>query len=157
MPEVEEIDEIQINSDDLRIDTYRSSGAGGQHVNKTDSAIRITHLPTGVVVECQDERSQHKNRARAMALLKTRLLNAEQTKQQQQQAQTRKLQVGSGDRSERIRTYNFPQGRLTDHRINLTLYQLADIVEGDLSALIDALKREHHAELLAELGRHDEH
>ena len=154
MPEVEEIDDIEINSDELRIDTYRSSGAGGQHVNKTDSAIRITHLPTGTVVECQDERSQHKNRAKAMALLKTRILDAEQSKQRQQQAQTRKLLVGSGDRSERIRTYNFPQGRLTDHRINLTLYQLNDIVEGDLNGVIDALKREHHAELLAELGRH---
>ena len=155
MPEVEEIDEIQINSDDLRVDTYRSSGAGGQHVNKTDSAIRITHLPTGVVVECQDERSQHKNRAKAMSLLKTRLLDAEQSKQRQQQAQTRKLQVGSGDRSERIRTYNFPQGRLTDHRINLTIYQLNDVIAGDLTSVIDALKREHHAELLAELGQHD--
>lgn len=155
LPEVEEIDHIQINTDDLRIDTYRSSGAGGQHVNKTDSAIRITHLPTGVVVECQDERSQHKNRAKAMALLKTRLLNAEQTKQRAEQAQTRKSLVGSGDRSERIRTYNFPQGRLTDHRINLTLYQLNDVMEGNLSDVINALKKEHHAELLAELGRHD--
>lgn len=155
MPEVDEIDDIQINSEDLRIDTYRASGAGGQHVNKTDSAIRITHLPTGVVVECQDERSQHKNRARAMSLLKTRLLDAQQSKQRQQQAQTRKLQVGSGDRSERIRTYNFPQGRLTDHRINLTLYQLQDIIAGELSMVIEALQREHHAELLAELGRHE--
>lgn len=155
MPEVEEIDEILINSDDLRVDTYRSSGAGGQHVNKTDSAIRITHIPTGVVVECQDERSQHKNRAKAMALLKTRLLDAEQSKQRQEQAQTRKLLVGTGDRSERIRTYNFPQGRLTDHRINLTIYQLNDVIAGDISMVIDALKREHHAELLAELGRHD--
>lgn len=155
MPEIEAIDDVAINSEDLRIDTYRSSGAGGQHINKTDSAIRITHLPTGVVVECQEERSQHKNRAKAMALLKTRLLNAEQTKQQQEQALTRKLLVGSGDRSERIRTYNFPQGRLTDHRINLTLYQLNDIMEGHLSDIIDALKREHHAELLAELGQHD--
>ncbi|MFC3909171.1 peptide chain release factor 1 [Legionella dresdenensis] len=155
MPEVDEIDDIEINSDELRIDTYRSSGAGGQHVNKTDSAIRITHIPTGVVVECQDERSQHKNRAKAMALLKTRLLDAEQSKQRQQQAQTRKSLVGSGDRSERIRTYNFPQGRLTDHRINLTLYQLTDIIAGDLSPVVDALKREYHAELLAELGKHD--
>lgn len=155
MPEVDEINEIQINSDDLRVDTYRSSGAGGQHVNKTDSAIRITHIPTGVVVECQDERSQHKNRAKAMSLLKSRLLDAEQSKQRQQQAQTRKLQVGSGDRSERIRTYNFPQGRLTDHRINLTIYQLNDVIAGDLTMVIDALKREHHAELLAELGQHD--
>jgi peptide chain release factor 1 len=155
MPEVDEIDEIQINPDDLRVDTYRSSGAGGQHVNKTDSAIRITHIPTGVVVECQDERSQHKNRAKAMSLLKSRLLNAEQTKQKQEQAQTRKSLVGTGDRSERIRTYNFPQGRLTDHRINLTIYQLADVMEGNLSLVIDSLKREYHAELLAELGRHD--
>ena len=155
LPEVDEINDIPINADDLRIDTYRSSGAGGQHVNKTDSAIRITHIPTGVVVECQDERSQHKNRAKAMALLKTRLLNAEQTKQKQEQAQTRKSLVGTGDRSERIRTYNFPQGRLTDHRINLTIYQLNDVIAGDLSVIIDALKREYHAELLAELGRHD--
>lgn len=155
LPEVEEINHIEINAEDLRIDTYRASGAGGQHVNKTDSAIRLTHIPTGVVVECQDERSQHKNRAKAMALLKTRLLNAEQTKQRQEQAQTRKLLVGSGDRSERIRTYNFPQGRLTDHRINLTLYQLPDIIGGDLSPVVDALKKEYHAELLAELGRHD--
>lgn len=156
LPEVEAVDDIEIKSEDLRIDTYRSSGAGGQHVNKTDSAIRITHLPTGLVVECQDERSQHKNRAKAMALLRSRLLNAEQSKQQQEQAQTRKLLVGSGDRSERIRTYNFPQGRLTDHRINLTLYQLQEIMEGHLSPIIDALRREHHAELLAELGHHDE-
>lgn len=155
MPEVDEIDEIQINADDLRVDTYRSSGAGGQHVNKTDSAIRITHIPTGVVVECQDERSQHKNRAKAMSLLKSRLLNAEQTKQKQEQAQTRKSLVGTGDRSERIRTYNFPQGRLTDHRINLTIYQLADVMEGNLALVVDPLKREYHAELLAELGRND--
>lgn len=155
MPEVEEIDDIQINADDLRIDTYRSSGAGGQHVNKTDSAIRITHIPTGVVVECQDERSQHKNRAKAMSLLKTRLLDAEQSKQKKEQAQTRKSLVGTGDRSERIRTYNFPQGRLTDHRINLTIYQLNDVMEGNLSLVIDSLKREYHAELLAELGRNE--
>lgn len=155
MPEVDEIDDIQINADDLRVDTYRSSGAGGQHVNKTDSAIRITHLPTGVVVECQDERSQHKNRAKAMSLLKTRLLDAEQSKQKKEQAQTRKSLVGSGDRSERIRTYNFPQGRLTDHRINLTIYQLNDVMEGNISLVIDSLKREYHAELLAELGRNE--
>jgi peptide chain release factor 1 len=155
MPEVDEINEIQINADDLRIDTYRSSGAGGQHVNKTDSAIRITHLPTGVVVECQDERSQHKNRAKAMSLLQSRLLDAEQSKQRTEQAQTRKLQVGTGDRSERIRTYNFPQGRLTDHRINLTIYQLTDVMEGNLSMVVDSLKREYQAELLAELGRHE--
>ena len=152
LPEVEEIDVIDINTDDLRIDTYRASGAGGQHVNKTDSAIRITHLPTGTVVECQDERSQHKNRAKAMALLKTRLLDAEQTKQRQEQAQTRKSLVGTGDRSERIRTYNFPQGRLTDHRINLSLYQLNDIMLGNLQLIIEPLKREHQAALLAELG-----
>lgn len=155
MPEVDEIDDIQISPDDLRIDTYRSSGAGGQHVNKTDSAIRITHIPTGVVVECQDERSQHKNRSKAMSLLKSRLLDAEQSKQKKEQAQTRKSLVGSGDRSERIRTYNFPQGRLTDHRINLTIYQLNDVMEGNLTLVIDSLKREYHAELLAELGRHD--
>lgn len=154
LPEIEEVDEIHINPDELRIDTYRSSGAGGQHVNKTDSAIRITHLPSGLVVECQDERSQHKNRAKAMALLKTRLLDAEQQKQRQEQAQTRKSLVGSGDRSERIRTYNFPQGRLTDHRINLTLYQLNEIITGDLTPVVEALRREYHAELLAELG-HD--
>lgn len=155
MPEVDEIDHIDISPDDLRIDTYRSSGAGGQHVNKTDSAIRITHIPTGVVVECQDERSQHKNRAKAMSLLKSRLLDAEQSKQKKEQAQTRKSLVGSGDRSERIRTYNYPQGRLTDHRINLTIYQLTDVMEGNLSLVIDSLQKEHHAELLAELGRHD--
>lgn len=153
MPEVDEIDDIQISADDLRVDTYRSSGAGGQHVNKTDSAIRITHLPTGLVVECQDERSQHKNRAKAMALLKTRLLDAEQSKQHAEQALTRKLQVGTGDRSERIRTYNFPQGRLTDHRINLTLYQLTEIMEGHLEPIITALQTEHHAELLTELSQ----
>ncbi|MDF1758401.1 MAG: peptide chain release factor 1 [Legionellaceae bacterium] len=155
LPEVDEINDIEINSDDLRVDTYRASGAGGQHINKTDSAIRLTHLPTGVVVECQDERSQHKNRAKAMALLKTKLLNDEQTKQKNEQDQTRKSLVGSGDRSERIRTYNFPQGRLTDHRINLTIYQLNDVIAGDLTLVVDALKREHHAELLAEMGQND--
>ena len=153
LPEVDEVDEIQINSDDLRVDTYRSSGAGGQHVNKTDSAIRITHIPSGMVVECQDERSQHKNRAKAMALLKTRLLNAEQTKQREEQARTRKLLVGTGDRSERIRTYNFPQGRLTDHRINLTLYQLGEIIEGNVTPIITALQNEYQAELLTELSQ----
>ncbi len=155
LPEVENIDEVVITADELRIDTYRASGAGGQHINKTDSAIRITHLPTGTVVECQDERSQHKNRAKAMALLKTRLLVAEQNKQRLEQAHTRKLLVGSGDRSERIRTYNFPQGRLTDHRINLTIYQLPDIIAGDLTAILAALQREYYAELLIELGRNN--
>jgi peptide chain release factor 1 len=149
LPELAEIDRIEINPADLRVDTYRSSGAGGQHVNKTDSAVRITHLPTGVVVECQDERSQHKNRARAMSLLQARLLAAEQEKQASAQAQTRKLQVGSGDRSERIRTYNFPQGRMTEHRINLTLYKLAAIMNGELDELLDALQREYQAEELA--------
>ena len=150
LPELDEVDEVPINPADLRIDTYRSSGAGGQHVNKTDSAVRITHLPTGIVVECQDERSQHKNRSRAMALLKARLLAAEQEKQQSAQAQSRRLQVGSGDRSERIRTYNFPQGRVTDHRINLTLYKLPQIMAGELDELIGALQQEYQAELLAE-------
>src|SRR5262249_35789686 len=139
-----------LNPADIRIDTFRSSGAGGQHVNKTDSAIRITHFPTGIVVECQDERSQHKNRARALSLLKARLLANEREKQQSQQAQSRKLQVGSGDRSERSRTYNFPQGRATDHRINLTLYKLDAVMNGDLEELISALTQEHQAEELAQ-------
>lgn len=152
MPEIDEVDAIDINPADLRIDTYRSSGAGGQHVNKTESAIRITHIPTGVVVECQDERSQHKNRARAMSLLQSRLLAAEQEKQSSEQAKARKLQVGSGDRSERIRTYNYPQGRLTDHRINLTLYKLDDIMEGGLEQVVQPLINEHQAELLTQLG-----
>jgi peptide chain release factor 1 len=152
MPEAEEIDHIDINPADLRIDTYRSSGAGGQHVNKTDSAIRITHFPTGIVVECQDERSQHKNRARAMSLLKARILAAEQEKQNADIARTRKMQVGSGDRSERIRTYNYPQGRLTDHRINLTLYKLEDILEGELDLVVQPLIQEHQAELLNQLA-----
>jgi peptide chain release factor 1 len=149
LPELEEVEAIDLNPADLRIDTFRASGAGGQHVNKTDSAIRITHIPTGVVVECQDERSQHKNRSRAMSLLKARLLAAEREKQHSQQAQSRKLQVGSGDRSERIRTYNFPQGRVTDHRINLTLYKLDDVMKGNLDELIRALNQEHQAEELA--------
>jgi peptide chain release factor 1 len=149
LPELDEIDDIAINPAELRIDTFRASGAGGQHVNKTDSAIRITHLPTGLVVECQDERSQHKNRSRAMALLKARLLAAEQERQQSAQARSRKLQVGSGDRSERIRTYNFPQGRVTDHRINLTLYKLADVMNGGLEELLTALQTEFQAEELA--------
>jgi peptide chain release factor 1 len=150
LPELEEVDAVEINPADLRVDTYRSSGAGGQHVNKTDSAVRITHLPSGIVVECQDERSQHKNRSRAMALLKARLLAAEQERQQSAQAHSRRLQVGSGERSERIRTYNFPQGRVTDHRINLTLYKLAQIMDGQLDELIAALQQEYQAELLAE-------
>jgi peptide chain release factor 1 len=152
LPEVDDVEQIEINPADLKVDTFRASGAGGQHVNKTDSAIRITHLPTGVVVECQDERSQHKNRARAMSLLQARLLNMEREKHQAQQAQTRKMLVGTGDRSERIRTYNFPQGRLTDHRINLTLYKLEDIVEGNLEPVIGPLIQEHQAELLAEMA-----
>lgn len=152
MPEVETIDAIDISPSDLRIDTFRASGAGGQHVNKTDSAIRLTHLPTGVVVECQDERSQHKNRAHAMSLLKARLLSAEQEKHNAEQAAVRKIQVGSGDRSERIRTYNFPQGRLTDHRINLTLYKLEEIIQGDLDRIISLLLSDHQAKLLAQLG-----
>ncbi|MGH8231064.1 MAG: peptide chain release factor-like protein, partial [Steroidobacteraceae bacterium] len=149
MPEADEVADVVLNPAELRIDTYRASGAGGQHVNKTDSAIRITHLPTGIVVECQDERSQHKNRSRAMALLAARLLAAQQEKQQAAQAQTRKLQIGSGDRSERIRTYNFPQGRVTDHRINLTLYRLNDIMQGQIEELLQALQQEYQAELLA--------
>jgi peptide chain release factor 1 len=152
LPELDEVEDIEINPADLRIDTFRASGAGGQHVNKTDSAIRITHLPTGMVVECQDERSQHKNRSRAMSLLKARLKAQEQEKRDAAQARERKLQVGSGDRSERIRTYNFPQGRVTDHRINLTLYQIDSIIDGRLEDLIDPLSQEHQAELLAEEG-----
>ena len=150
LPEVEEVDKVEINPAELRIDTFRSSGAGGQHVNTTDSAVRITHLPTGIVVECQDERSQHKNKARAMSLLKARLLAAEQARREAEQARSRRLQVGSGDRSERIRTYNFPQGRVTDHRINLTLYKLDEILEGNLDDLIVPLIQHHQAELLAE-------
>ena len=155
IPEADEAEAVEINKADLRIDTFRSSGAGGQHVNKTDSAIRITHLPTGMVVECQEERSQHKNRAKAMSLLASRLQNAELEKQQKTLAETRKSLVGSGDRSERIRTYNFPQGRVTDHRINLTLYKLDEVIGGDLDAVVLPLQQEHQAELLAELA-HDQ-
>jgi peptide chain release factor 1 len=151
LPELEEMEAVELNPADLRIDTFRASGAGGQHVNKTDSAIRITHLPTGVVVECQDERSQHKNRSRAMSLLKARLMAAEKEKRDRAEAQSRKLQVGSGDRSERIRTYNFPQGRVTDHRINLTLYKLADVMEGKLEDLVQPLQQEFQAEELARI------
>lgn len=149
MPEADEADAIEISKADLRVDTFRASGAGGQHVNKTDSAIRITHLPTGIVVECQDERSQHKNRAKAMSLLSARLQDAETERQQQSEAAQRKSLVGSGDRSERIRTYNFPQGRVTDHRINLTLYKLDEVIAGDLSPVIGPLQQERQAELLA--------
>ena len=152
LPEVPESEAIEINPADLRIDTFRASGAGGQHVNKTDSAIRITHIPTGVVVECQDERSQHKNRAKAMSVLNARLNQMEQDKRAAEEASTRKSLVGSGDRSERIRTYNFPQGRVTDHRINLTLYKLDDVIEGDLGALLEPIRQEHQADLLASLA-----
>jgi peptide chain release factor 1 len=152
MPEIESIDDIEINKGDLRIDTFRASGAGGQHVNKTDSAIRITHLPTGVVIECQDERSQHKNKARAMSLLHSKLLTAEQDAAHKEQSDQRKSLVGSGDRSERIRTYNFPQGRMTDHRINLTLYKLAEVMQGDLDQVLQPLLREHQAEQLLKIS-----
>ena len=152
MPEADEAEAIEINKADLRVDTFRASGAGGQHVNKTDSAIRITHLPTGIVVECQEERSQHKNRARAMSFLQSRLKNMEAEKAAQTQAAARKSLVGSGDRSERIRTYNFPQGRVTDHRINLTLYKLDEVMAGDLGPVITPLQQEHQADLLASLA-----
>ncbi|MBA6413019.1 peptide chain release factor 1 [Parahaliea sp. F7430] len=152
MAEAESVDEIDINKGDLRIDTYRASGAGGQHVNKTDSAVRITHLPSGIVVECQDERSQHKNRARAMSLLQAKLLNSAQDKQAAEQAEERRNLVGTGDRSDRIRTYNFPQGRITDHRINLTLYKLDEVMEGDMDAIIGPLRQEYQADQLAALA-----
>lgn len=152
LPEADEVNEIIINTADLRIDTFRASGAGGQHVNKTDSAIRITHLPTNTVIECQDERSQHKNKARAMSLLQAKLLNSEREKQQSEQAENRRNLVGSGDRSERIRTYNFPQGRVTDHRINLTLYRLDEFLQGNIDMVIDPLISEHQADLLASLS-----
>ncbi len=152
LPEADEVEEIEVNTNDLRVDTYRASGAGGQHVNKTDSAVRLTHLPTGIVVECQDERSQHKNRARAMSLLKARLLDAEIAQRESEQAENRKLQVGSGDRSERIRTYNYPQGRVTDHRINLTLYKLPEVLEGHLDQVIQPLVSEYQADQLAAIG-----
>ncbi len=154
LPEPEEIDAIDVNPADLRTDTYRASGAGGQHVNKTDSAVRLTHLPTGIVVECQDERSQHKNRARALALLQARLLDNARQKQVSEQAARRKTLVGSGDRSERIRTYNYPQGRVTDHRINLTLYKLDQVLEGDLDLVVEPLRNEHQAEQLAAMETH---
>ena len=151
IPEAAEIAEIEINPADLRVDTYRASGAGGQHVNKTDSAVRLTHLPTGIVVECQDERSQHKNRARALSLLAAKMLDEQEQAQAKEQAETRRNLVGSGDRSERIRTYNFPQGRVTDHRINLTLYKLDEIMAGNLSSVIEPLMAEHQADLLASI------
>ena len=151
LPEMDEIEDVEINPADLKVDTFRASGAGGQHVNKTDSAIRITHLPTGIVVECQDERSQHKNRARALSLLKARMLDEQRAKQTAAQAESRRLQVGSGDRSQRIRTYNFPQGRLTDHRINLTLYKLPEIVGGDLDPVIGPLTQEFQADQMQAL------
>lgn len=152
MPEPDEVAAQKINSGDLRIDTFRASGAGGQHVNKTDSAIRITHLPTGIVVECQDQRSQHKNKAQALSVLSARILEGEKQKQDKEQAETRKSLVGSGDRSERIRTYNFPQGRVTDHRINLTLYKLDEFISGSLDQIIDPLINEYQAEQLSALS-----
>ncbi len=153
IPEVEEVDEVQINPADLKVDTFRSSGAGGQHVNKTESAIRITHVPTGVVVECQTERSQHANRDKAMKRLKAQLLDAERSRQDAAQAESRRLQVGSGDRSQRIRTYNFPQGRITDHRVEgLTLYDLPNVMAGDMDALVQRLVHEHQAVALAQLS-----
>ena len=152
LPESEEIDEIEIDKNDLRIDTFRASGAGGQHVNKTDSAVRLTHLPTGIVVECQDERSQHKNKARAMSLLQAKLMDKAISEQHSEEAETRRNLVGSGDRSEKIRTYNYPDGRVTDHRINLTLHRLTQTMAGDLAPIIDSLLKEHQADQLASLG-----
>ena len=152
MPEMDEVADVEINPAEIRIDTFRASGAGGQHINKTDSAVRITHLPTGIVVECQDGRSQHKNKAQAMKVLAARIYDAKLRTQQAKEAATRKSLIGSGDRSERIRTYNFPQGRVTDHRINLTLYKIESIMDGDLGELTNALVAEHQAELLAALS-----
>ena len=152
MPEADELEEVQINPADIRIDTFRASGAGGQHINKTDSAVRIVHLPTGIVVECQDGRSQHKNKAQAMSVLVARIKNAQESEQNAKIASERKSLIGSGDRSERIRTYNFPQGRVTDHRINLTLYKIDSIMDGDLDEIVGALSTEHQAELLAALA-----
>jgi len=152
MPEADEMEQVDINPADLKVDTFRASGAGGQHVNKTDSAIRITHIPSSIVVECQDERSQHKNRARAMSLLAAKLTSIEEERRQSEQAATRRLLVGSGDRSERIRTYNFPQGRVTDHRINLTLYKLEEVMQGGLDEVIDPLVNEYQADQLAAIS-----
>lgn len=153
LPEVDSVDHIDINPADLRIDTFRSSGAGGQHVNTTDSAVRITHIPTNTVVECQDERSQHKNKAKAMSLLSARILDAEQAKVKAEQSETRKLQVGSGDRSQRIRTYNYSQGRISDHRINLTIYKLSEIIDGELGLVIEPLTQQNQADLLTQLNQ----
>lgn len=155
LPEADEVTDIDVRNEDLRIDTYRSSGAGGQHVNTTDSAVRITHLPSGVVVECQDERSQHKNKAKAMSLLKSRLLQHAQDQQHKETSDARRNLVGSGDRSERIRTYNYPQGRVTDHRINLTLYKLSEVMEGGLGDVINPLISEYQADQLAALSEED--
>ncbi len=152
MPEADEVGEVVINPADLRIDTFRASGAGGQHINKTDSAVRVTHLPTGIVVECQDDRSQHKNKDKALKVLAARIMDKQTQEQHAKEAATRKSLIGSGDRSERIRTYNYPQGRMTDHRINLTLYKLDAIMDGDIDELVGALVSEHQAELLAALG-----
>jgi peptide chain release factor 1 len=152
MPEADEIEDVALNPAELRIDTFRASGAGGQHINKTDSAVRITHLPTGIVVECQDGRSQHKNKAQAMSVLAARIRDKQMQEQQSKQAATRKSLVGTGDRSGRIRTYNFPQGRITDHRINLTLYKIEQIMDGDLNELCSALLAEHQAEQLAAMA-----
>lgn len=152
LPELDSVDAIDINPSDLRIDTFRSSGAGGQHVNTTDSAVRITHIPTNTVVECQEERSQHKNKAKAMSLLSARILDAEKAKVKAEQSEARKLQVGSGDRSQRIRTYNYPQGRISDHRINLTLYKLNEIIGGDLDLVVEPLTEESQAELLTQMS-----
>ena len=152
MPEADAVEDVELNPAELRIDTYRASGAGGQHVNKTDSAVRVTHQPSGIVVECQDDRSQHKNKAQALSILAARIKDRQIREQQAQEAATRKTMIGSGDRSERIRTYNFPQGRVTDHRINLTLYKLPQVMEGDLDELIEALVGEHQAEQLASLA-----
>jgi peptide chain release factor 1 len=152
LPEADEISDVIINPAEIRLDTYRASGAGGQHINKTDSAVRITHLPTGIVVECQDDRSQHRNKAQAMSVLAARIRDAQIREQQSKLASDRRSLIGSGDRSERIRTYNYPQGRITDHRINLTLYKIEAITDGDMEELINALSNEHEADLLSNMA-----